>query len=108
MSRGRPKKPLKLSNEVKKQLLLIANSRSLPHSQVRRAKIILMSDQGLTNSEKPLKVNPKGLLTGHAEALPKKPIYPSQLFSAYGALLTCSPIDKNTLPCQPILYLLTK
>lgn len=50
MSRGRPKKPLELSGEVKKQLLSIANSRSLPYSQVRRAKIILMSDQGLTNT----------------------------------------------------------
>lgn len=50
MSRGRPKKPLKLPDEVKEQLLLIANSRSLPYSHVRRAKIILMSDQGLTNT----------------------------------------------------------
>lgn len=50
MSRGRPKKPLKLSDEVREQLLSIANSRSLPYSHVRRAKIILMSDQGLTNT----------------------------------------------------------
>jgi putative transposase len=50
MNRGRPKKPLKLSDEVRKQLLSIANSRSLPYSHVRRAKIILMSDQGLTNT----------------------------------------------------------
>lgn len=50
MSRGRPKKPLKLSDEVRQQLLSIANSRSLPYSHVRRAKIILMSDQGLTNT----------------------------------------------------------
>ncbi len=50
MSRGRPKKPLKLTQEVKAQLLSIANSRSLPYSHVRRANIILMSDQGHTNT----------------------------------------------------------
>jgi putative transposase len=50
MSRGRPKKPLKLSDQVREQLLSIANSRSLPYSHVRRANIILMSDQGLTNT----------------------------------------------------------
>lgn len=50
MSRGRPKQPLKLTDEIKMQLENISNSRSLPHSQVRRAKIILMSDQGLTNT----------------------------------------------------------
>ena len=50
MSRGRPKKPLDLSEQVKGQLLSIANSRSLPYSRVRRAKIILMSDQGYTNT----------------------------------------------------------
>lgn len=50
MNRGRPKKPLNLTDEIKGQLKTIANSRSLPHSQVRRAKIILMSAQGLTNT----------------------------------------------------------
>ena len=50
MSRGRPKQSLNLTDETKMQLENISNSRSLPHSQVRRAKIILMSDQGLTNT----------------------------------------------------------
>jgi len=50
MGRGRPKKPLNLTDEVKVQLESISNSRSLPHSQVRRAKIILMSAQGFTNT----------------------------------------------------------
>jgi putative transposase len=50
MHRGRPKKPLNLTDDIKGQLESIANSRSLPHSQVRRAKIILMSAQGLTNT----------------------------------------------------------
>jgi putative transposase len=50
MTRGRPKPPLELSDDVKKQLEVMANSRSLPYAQVRRAKIILLSDQGLTNT----------------------------------------------------------
>ena len=47
---GRPIPPLQLSAEVKKQLETMANSRSLPYAQVRRAQIILMSAQGLTNT----------------------------------------------------------
>ena len=50
MSIGRPKQPLNLTDEVKVQLESIAKSRSLPYAQVRRAQIILMSDQGLTNT----------------------------------------------------------
>lgn len=50
MPRGLPLPPLKLSDEVKKQLETMANSRSLPYAQVRRAKIILMSDNGHTNT----------------------------------------------------------
>jgi putative transposase len=48
---GRPIPPLQLSDEVKKQLETMANSRSLPYAQVRRAQIILMSGQGLTNTK---------------------------------------------------------
>jgi putative transposase len=47
---GRPKPPLVLSDEIKKQLETMANSRSLPFSQVRRAQIILMSAEGMTNT----------------------------------------------------------
>jgi putative transposase len=50
MPSGRPIPPLLLSDEVKKQLETMANSRSLPYAQVRRAQIILLSAQGLTNT----------------------------------------------------------
>jgi putative transposase len=51
MPPGRPKKPLKLSDEVKNQLESMANSRSLPYAHVRRAQIILLSAQGQTNTQ---------------------------------------------------------
>ena len=50
MPGGRPIPPLELSGEVKKQLETMANSRSLPYAQVRRAQIILMSAEGFTNT----------------------------------------------------------
>ena len=50
MPSGRPKPPLVLSDEVKKQLETMANSRSLPYAQVRRAQIILMFAEGMTNT----------------------------------------------------------
>ena len=50
MPAGRPIPSLELSDEVKKQLETMANSRSLPYAQVRRAQIILLSAQGLTNT----------------------------------------------------------
>jgi putative transposase len=50
MALGRPIPPLELSDKVKKQLETMANSRSLPYAQVRRAQIILMAAQGLTNT----------------------------------------------------------
>lgn len=50
MPSGRPKPPLMLSDQDKKQLEIMANSRSLPYAQVRRAQIILMSFDGLTNT----------------------------------------------------------
>jgi putative transposase len=50
MVRGRPKPPLELSDEVRRQLETMANSRSLPYAQVRRAQIVLMSDDGFTNT----------------------------------------------------------
>ena len=48
---GRPIPPLKLNDEVRKQLETMANSRSLPYAQVRRAQIILLSAKGLTNTK---------------------------------------------------------
>ena len=50
MPGGRPIPPLELSDEVKTQLETMANSRSLPYAQVRRAQIVLMSAEGLTNT----------------------------------------------------------
>ena len=49
MSRGRPAQPIDLSQDVKTQLQSIARSRSLPYGLVRRAQIILMAAEGLTN-----------------------------------------------------------
>lgn len=46
---GRPKEPLVLSELQREELESVARSRSLPHGLVRRAKIILLSSNGLTN-----------------------------------------------------------
>ena len=49
MPRGRPVPLIDLSQDVKTQLQSIARSRSLPHGLVRRAQIILMAAEGLSN-----------------------------------------------------------
>ena len=49
MAKGRPLKPLNLSDEVRAQLESISRSRSMSHALVHRAKIVLMSDRGRTN-----------------------------------------------------------
>jgi len=46
---GRPKEPLELSERQRQELESVARSRSLPHGLVRRAKIVLLSADGLTN-----------------------------------------------------------
>ena len=51
MPRGRPKEPLILSDEDRSQLEAIGRSRSLPSGLVRRASIVLLSAEGLTNKE---------------------------------------------------------
>ncbi len=51
MARGRPLAPLSIGDEVRAQLETISRSRSMSHSHVRRAKIVLMSDQGLSNQQ---------------------------------------------------------
>ena len=53
---GRPKQPLVLSNGQREELEAVARSRSLPHALVRRAQIILLSAEGLTNKEVGLRV----------------------------------------------------
>lgn len=51
MRTGRPKTPITLSTEEQSQLNTIANSRSLPHGIVSRAKIILMAAEGQPNQD---------------------------------------------------------
>ena len=50
MRTGRPKEPLTLSDEEREQLESFASSRSLPHGLVRRARIVLMSADGMANT----------------------------------------------------------
>jgi putative transposase len=50
MITGRPKKPMTLSAEECEQLSTIVNSRSLPHGLVRRARIVLMAADGISNN----------------------------------------------------------
>ena len=47
---ARPRQPLELSNETRQEVEAWANSLSLSHSLVRRAKIILLSADGMSNS----------------------------------------------------------
>jgi len=49
MKTGRPKTPLMLSSEERKQLESLVSSRSLPHGLVRRARIVLLAAEGITN-----------------------------------------------------------
>ena len=51
MRTGRPKEPLVLSDEERAQVESFASSRSLPHGLVRRAKIILLSADGMPNTD---------------------------------------------------------
>lgn|GEM_PF-3925241 len=51
MERGRPKKAeIHLSEQAYSDLQVLARSRSLPHSVVRRSKMILMSAAGDTST----------------------------------------------------------
>ena len=51
MTMGRPLRPLDIRDESRAQLESISRSRSMPHMLVRRAKIVLMSEQGLSNQQ---------------------------------------------------------
>jgi len=57
MRTGRPKSPIVLSNEEHEQLKSIANSRSVPHGLVNRARIVLMAAEGAPNCEIAKRVN---------------------------------------------------
>ena len=50
MASGRPKLPVVLSEADRLQLTSVANSRSLPHGLVVRARLVLMAADGLPNS----------------------------------------------------------
>ncbi len=50
MTRGRPLKPLALSQDTREELASLARSRSLPAGLVRRAEIVLLCAQGLDNT----------------------------------------------------------
>ncbi len=50
MARGRPLKPLELTDEMREQLESYRNSRSLRHDLVRRAEIILLAADGCSNA----------------------------------------------------------
>ncbi|PSH02640.1 MAG: IS630 family transposase [Acidobacteria bacterium] len=51
MLTGRPKATLELTSDEETQLKGLASSRTLPHSLVSRAKVVLWSAQGQTNTE---------------------------------------------------------
>ena len=51
MAMGRPLEPLTLSEPVRTHLEAMARSRSMSYALVRRAKIVLMSETGLTNQQ---------------------------------------------------------
>ena len=50
MITGRPKKPVILPEEIREQLGAIVNSRSSPHGLVRRARIVLLAADGVSNN----------------------------------------------------------
>ena len=50
MITGRPKKPVTLSEGEHEQLSAMVNSRSLPNGIVRRARIVLMAADGMSNN----------------------------------------------------------
>lgn len=64
MPRGRPVVPLVLSDEVRTELESLGRSQSLPYSLVRRAQIILMATQGMSNSAIGTKVDLSRAMVG--------------------------------------------
>src|SRR6266446_2551006 len=51
MATGRPKTPLTLTDDERTQLRSFARSRTLPHALVARAKLVLWSSEGESNSQ---------------------------------------------------------
>ena len=50
MARGRPLKPLEVSQDTREELASLARSRSLPAGLVRRAEIVRLCTEGLDNA----------------------------------------------------------
>ncbi len=50
MARGRPLKPLAVSQDTREELASLARSRSLPAGLVRRAELVLLCAEGLDNA----------------------------------------------------------
>ncbi|MFN9623837.1 MAG: helix-turn-helix domain-containing protein, partial [Cyanobacteriota bacterium] len=64
MVAGRPMLPLVLSDDDVQQLQSIANSRSLPHSIVQRAQIVLACGAGETNTSIANRMGLRGMTVG--------------------------------------------
>jgi putative transposase len=64
MARGRPVETINLSQDLKKQIRSMAQSRSLPHGLVRRAKIILMAAEGYNNKTIAQEINLSAAIVG--------------------------------------------
>ena len=64
MAVSRPMPPLVLGDDEVQQLQSIANSRSLPHSIVQRAQIVLACEAGETNTAISKRMGLKGMTVG--------------------------------------------
>ena len=64
MALGRPMPPLVLSEDEAQQLRALANSRSLPHSIVQRAQIVLACGAGETNTAIAKRMGLTGMTVG--------------------------------------------
>ena len=64
MALGRPMSPLVLTNDEVQQLQGIASSRSLPHSIVQRAQIVLACGAGETNTSIAKRMGLTGMTVG--------------------------------------------
>jgi len=51
MRTGRPKQSLELTVQERRDLTAVASSRSLPHGLVRRAQMILWTEDGMAVTE---------------------------------------------------------
>ena len=64
MDRGRPLRPLEISAEVRGELESLAHSRTLPYGLVRRAEIVLLSADGISNDVVADMLNTTGATVG--------------------------------------------